>query len=57
VEAARQWGHEILLVGYAESLQKELDRLHVSELPIRIIPCESIVTMEDSPAQGCRQKT
>src|SRR6202051_3083199 len=56
VEASRAWGHEILLVGYPDRLQKELDRLRVKDLPIRIIPCDSVVTMEDSPAQGCRQK-
>jgi glycerol-3-phosphate acyltransferase PlsX len=56
VEASRAWGHEILLVGYPDVLQKELDRLRAKDLPLRIIPCDSIVTMEDSPAQGCRQK-
>ena len=56
VDACREWGHEILLVGFPEVVQKELDRLEVKDLPIRIIPCDSIVTMEDSPAQGCRQK-
>ena len=56
VEAATEWGHEILLVGFPEVIQKELDRLDVKDLPIRIIPCDSVVTMEDSPAQGCRQK-
>lgn len=56
VQACREWGHEILLVGYPEPLQKELDRLRAKDLPIRIIPCDSVVTMEDSPAQGCRQK-
>ena len=56
VEACREWGHEILLVGFPEVVQKELDRLEAKDLPIRIIPCDSVVTMEDSPAQGCRQK-
>ena len=56
VEACRRWDHEILLVGYPDVLQKELDRLKSKDLPIRIIPCDSVVTMEDSPAQGCRQK-
>jgi glycerol-3-phosphate acyltransferase PlsX len=56
VEASRRWGHEILLVGFPDVLQKELSRLKTENLPIRIIPCDSVVTMEDSPAQGCRQK-
>ena len=56
VQAAAEWGYEILLVGYPDQIQKELDRLRVPSLPIRIIPCDSVVTMEDSPAQGCRQK-
>src|SRR5439155_8568065 len=56
VEASRAWNHEILLVGYPEDLQKELHRLRASDLPIRLVACDSVVTMEDSPAQGCRQK-
>src|SRR5450755_1521554 len=56
VDACRRWGHEILFVGYPDVLQKELARLNTKDLPIRIIPCDSVVTMEDSPAQGCRQK-
>src|SRR5258708_2142017 len=56
VEACRRWGHEILLVGFPDILQKELSRLKTDNLPIRIIPCDAVVTMEDSPAQGCRQK-
>ena len=56
VEASRRWGHEILLVGNPEVLQKELARLDTKDLPIRIVPSDSVVTMEDSPAQGCRQK-
>ncbi len=56
IEACRAWGHEILLVGFPDQLQKLLTALNANDLPIRIIPCDSIVTMEDSPAQGCRQK-
>ena len=43
-------------MGFPDPLQKELDRLHAKDLPIQIVPCDSVVTMEDSPAQGCRQK-
>jgi len=56
VAAARQWNHEILLVGFPDVLQKELDSLDVKDLSIRIIASDSVVTMDDSPAQGCRQK-
>src|SRR5882672_4916212 len=56
VAAARQWGHEILLVGFPDQIQPHLDRLRAKDLPVRIIPSDSVVTMEDSPAQGCRQK-
>ena len=56
VAAAVAWGHEILLVGYPDQLQPELDRLNARELPIRIIPSDSVVTMDESPAQACRQK-
>jgi glycerol-3-phosphate acyltransferase PlsX len=56
VAAATEWGYEILLVGYPDLLQQELNLLNARDLPIRIIPSDSVVTMEDSPAQGCRQK-
>jgi len=56
IQAAREWGYEILLVGFPGKIQPELDRQHVKDLSIRVIPCDSVVTMEDSPAQGCRQK-
>src|ERR1035441_6525843 len=56
VEACRRLNHEVLLVGFSDVLQKELARLNVKDLPIRIVPCDSVVTMQDSPAQGCRQK-
>lgn len=56
VQAARTFGHEVLLVGFPDVLEKELARLGAKDLPIQIVPCDSVVTMEDSPAQGCRQK-
>ncbi len=56
VEASRRLGHEILLVGFPDVLERELSRLRASDLPIRIVPSDSVVTMEDSPAAGCRQK-
>jgi len=56
VAAAIEWGYEILLVGYPDQIQKELNLLNARDLPIRIVASDSIVTMEDSPAQGCRQK-
>ncbi len=56
VEASRKFGHEIILVGFPDVLEKELLRLKAKDLPVRVVPCDSIVTMEDSPAQACRQK-
>jgi phosphate acyltransferase len=56
VEAARQWDYEILLVGYPDQIQRELVGLDIKGLSLRIVPSDSVVTMEDSPAQGCRQK-
>jgi glycerol-3-phosphate acyltransferase PlsX len=56
VAAAREWGYDVLLVGYPDQVQQELDRLDVRDLPIRVVPSDSVVTMQDSPVQGCRQK-
>jgi glycerol-3-phosphate acyltransferase PlsX len=57
VRAARQFEHEIILVGDPDAVQREL-RHHQAEglKNIRIEASEGVVGMEDSPAQGCRQK-
>src|SRR3954452_21048786 len=57
IRAARQFGHEIILVGDPEAVQRELKHHHADHLKnIRIEPSEGVVGMDDSPAQGCRQK-
>jgi glycerol-3-phosphate acyltransferase PlsX len=56
VTAAREWGYDILLVGYPDQLRQELDRLDAGSLSIRVVPSDTVVTMDESPAQGCRQK-
>jgi glycerol-3-phosphate acyltransferase PlsX len=56
VRAAKTFSHEIILVGDPEAIHRELKRLNAEQLPIRIEASEGIVSMDDSPAQGCRQK-
>lgn len=56
VQAARQLGCDVILVGDPSKIQPELDRLNAKDLPVRIEPSDSVVEMHESPAQACRQK-
>ncbi len=57
IRASRQLGHEIILVGDPDALRRELKRHKAEEgVTLRIESSENVVGMEESPAQGCRQK-
>jgi glycerol-3-phosphate acyltransferase PlsX len=56
VHAARKFGHEIILVGDPDAVRAQLKRLKADDANIRIEASEGVVGMDDSPAQGCRQK-
>jgi len=56
INAARDHGVEIILVGIEDMLRETLKRQGGSNLPISIYPASQIVDMEESPADSLRHK-
>jgi phosphate acyltransferase len=56
IQAARQFGIRVLLVGREEIIQAELARHSYRDLPIEIIHASEYITMEDKAAQAVRSK-
>jgi len=56
VEAAREFGTAIVLVGDEEVLGAELDRQDGTSLPIEIHHASQVVGMDESPAESLRRK-
>lgn len=56
VQAARELGLSVVLVGREELIRSELSRHVVTGLPISIQHAPEIVTMEDSPVEALRRK-
>lgn len=56
VQAARDFGHDIILVGDPSLLKDEINRLNAQSLSLRIEASETVIGMEESPAQACREK-
>jgi glycerol-3-phosphate acyltransferase PlsX len=56
LQASRQLGVKVLLVGREEVIRAELDRHPHSGLPIEIVHASEQITMEDKAAQAVRSK-
>jgi len=57
VEAAREYGHEVILVGQEDLLRERLRAFpNASRLPIRIVHASEVITMHDSAAKAVRTK-
>ncbi len=56
VDAARDHGVEITLVGIEDVLRETLQRQGGGDLPISIYPASQVVDMEESPADSLRKK-
>ena len=56
VDAARDHGAEIILVGIEDMLKDTLQRQGGGDLPISIYPASQVVDMKESPADSLRQK-
>ena len=56
VEAARNGGPQILLVGDAERVRAELAKHDTDSLPITIVPAEGVIEEGDQPARALRLK-
>ena len=57
IQAARQLGTRVLLVGPEDRIKPELDRHRwISRLPIEIVHANEVITVEDKAAQAVRAK-
>jgi glycerol-3-phosphate acyltransferase PlsX len=56
IAAARELNLQIILVGIQETIEEELARHDIRDLPIFVQPASEIVTMEDSPSKAMRRK-
>lgn len=56
VQAAREWGDEIILVGREEAIQQELSHLDPAGLKLEIVHAPQVIEMEDEPAWAAREK-
>jgi glycerol-3-phosphate acyltransferase PlsX len=56
IDAARQYGHRILLVGDRHTVQQTLDTHDCSGLPIEVVHASERITMDDHAAKAARGK-
>ena len=57
IQAARQLGTRVLLIGQEDRIRPELSRQRwISQLPIEVVHASEVITMEDKAAQAVRTK-
>lgn len=56
LDAARDFGEEIVLVGNEELIGPRLAELNKSNLPVRIVHAPDVLEMTDKPVDGARKK-
>lgn len=56
VQAARELGVRILLVGREDAVGKELQAFSPGSLPLEVVHASEVITMEDKAAKSFRQK-
>jgi glycerol-3-phosphate acyltransferase PlsX len=56
INAARDFGEEIVLVGKEEMLRPKLEAARVGDLPLRIVHAPDVLEMTDKPVEGTRKK-
>src|SRR5271156_2741329 len=56
VQAARELGVRVLLVGVEAAVREELNRHKAHDLPIEVVNASDVITMEDSPSHAFRRK-
>src|ERR1700677_1752642 len=56
IQAARELGVQVLLVGVEAAIHDELKRHKRSDLPIEVVGATDVITMSDSPSQAFRRK-
>jgi len=56
VQAAREFGDEIILVGKEDILRPRLEALNPDRAPVRIVHAPEVLEMTDKPARSARSK-
>src|SRR4030067_3046659 len=56
VLAAKEYGSQIILVGDAEIVEKELSKYAVKDLPIYVKQASEAIRMDESPSKALRKK-
>lgn len=56
VQAAREYGLPIVLVGLEQRIREQLDKYDTTGLSVEIVHASEVVTMEDSPVTAARRK-
>lgn len=56
VLAAKEYGSQIILVGDAEIVEKELSKYAVKNLPIYVKQASEVIRMDESPSKALRKK-
>ena len=56
IQAVERLGCDITLVGRPDVLKQALSHRGAERLPIQIHACDSVIEMDESPAQACRSK-
>ena len=56
INAARDFGEEIYLVGKEDVLRPKLEAARVGNLPLRIVHAPDVLEMTDKPVEGTRKK-
>ncbi|MGH2670039.1 MAG: phosphate acyltransferase PlsX, partial [bacterium] len=56
IQAAREYGVGVQLVGPEDSLRRHLRRRHADSLPIEVVHAGEVIGMEESPVKALRRK-
>lgn len=56
VNACRQWGCRVILVGQTEKIEAELDKHDHQGLPLEIYHASEVIGMHDAPSDAVRKK-
>jgi len=56
VQAAKEYGHKIFLVGLEQAISEELAKYNLSDIRLEIVPASQVVEMHESPVAVLRQK-
>ncbi len=56
LQAAREYSLEVQLVGAADSIEKELQRLGAGSSALAIVPAQEVIGMDESPVKAVRRK-